>query len=63
MVMVKDGLELASSNSGADRSGYVDELGACGSDRIGICFARSSYGDGRGLHSMVDVSKTCRKSE
>eukprot|EP00956_Cyclotella_meneghiniana_P008140 scaffold10837_cov70-Cyclotella_meneghiniana.AAC.4 len=34
MAMVKEGLELASSNSGADHSGYVDEL------------VRSSYGDG-----------------
>ena len=42
MAMEKEGLELAISNSGADRSGYVDELGVCGSDSIGICLVRSS---------------------
>ena len=26
IAMVKEGLELASSNSGADYSGYIDEL-------------------------------------
>eukprot|EP00956_Cyclotella_meneghiniana_P010827 scaffold15140_cov63-Cyclotella_meneghiniana.AAC.4 len=61
MVMVKEGLELASSNGGADHSGYVDELGVCGSDRFEKCLSRSSMvTTAIRRHSLVDVSKTCR---
>ena len=43
---MKEGLELPSQQQrGAGRSGYVNELGACESDRIGISLVRSSYGD------------------
>ena len=61
MVMVKEGLELANSNGSADHSGYVDELGVCGSDRFEKCLARSSMvTTAIRRHSLVDVSKTCR---